>query len=203
MVGRATARLSASTGSPNLRARQWPGKLLLVLAPYVLGRARHSVRAGFCLSPAEPPLKYRSYVLRPKLSRRLPSRCPTSPGKLRGKWLRACFEIRSGPAAGDFGCGQATSSIARLERPSPQWAVRNEPTQATGKRLAARRGFAQKARWLRCASVTAPWQGSSLVAPRHRAFCAKTGPLLISKQALNEFLVIRSGRPYARNRTAD
>ena len=95
------------------------------------------------------------------------------------KTFRACFKIRSGPAVGDFGCGQGGEF-----RASPQRAVRNESTQATGKRPAARRVFAQKARRLRCGSVTAPCQGCSLVAPRHRAFCAKTDPLLILKQAL-------------------
>src|SRR5579863_1809844 len=98
--------------------------------------------------------------------------------------LRACFKIRRGPAAGDFGRGQGGEF-----RASPQRAVRNESTQATGKRPAARRVFAQKARWLRCASVTAPSR-CSLVAPRHRALCAKTGPLLILKQALGNSLVI-------------
>src|SRR5262249_39678959 len=65
------------------------------------------------------------------------------------KFLRACLKIPWGPAARDFGGGQGGEAGA-----SPQRAVTVEPTQATAKRSAARRVFAQKARWLRCSSVT-------------------------------------------------
>jgi len=93
--------------------------------------------------------------------------------------LRACLKIGWGPAARDFGGGQGGEVGA-----SPQRAVTAEPTQATGKRSAARRVFAQKARWLRCSSVTDRWRVCSFVSPRHRAFSAKTGPHPIFKQAL-------------------
>src|SRR5882762_5305976 len=56
---------------------------------------------------------------------------------------RACLKIGWGPAARDFGGGQGGEVGA-----SPQRAVTAEPTQVTGKRSAARRVFAQKARWL-------------------------------------------------------
>src|SRR5260370_847196 len=100
--------------------------------------------------------------------------------------LRACFKIGRGPAARDFGRGQGGEF-----RASPQRAVRSEPTPATGKRPAARRVFGQKAAWLRCSSLTDPWRvcklpvRKHLVAPRHPAFCPKTGPLRILKQALS------------------
>src|SRR6266571_8942922 len=96
--------------------------------------------------------------------------------------LRACFKISRRPAARDFGRGQGGEF-----RASPQRAVRNEPTLATVKRPAARRVFAEKAAWLRCSSVTDRWRVCSLVAPRHPAFCPKTGPLRILKQALIPF----------------
>jgi GNAT superfamily N-acetyltransferase len=97
--------------------------------------------------------------------------------------LRACFKIGRGPAARDFGHGQGGEF-----RASPQRAVRSEPTPARGKRPAARRVFGQKAAWLRCSSLTDPWRVCSLVAPRHPAFCPKTGPLRILKQALTPWL---------------
>ena len=93
--------------------------------------------------------------------------------------LRACFRIALGPAARDFGCGQGGEAGA-----SPKRAVTGEPTRATAKRTAARRVFAEKAAWLRCSSVTDPSWVCSLVAPRHSAFSAKTGPHGILKQAL-------------------
>src|SRR5713226_981881 len=96
--------------------------------------------------------------------------------------LRASFKISRRPAARDFGRGQGGEF-----RASPQRAVRNEPTPATDKRPAARRVFGQKAAWLRCFSVTDRWRVCSLVAPRHPAFCPKTGPLRILKQALIPF----------------
>ena len=94
--------------------------------------------------------------------------------------LRACFKIAWGPAARDFGCGQGGEAGA-----APQRAVTAEPTRAAGKKPAARRVFAQKAAWLRCSSVEDPPGIFSFVAPRHSAFCAKTGPHGILKQALN------------------
>ncbi len=60
----------------------------------------------------------------------------------------AGLEIAWGPAARDFGRGQGGEAGA-----SPQRAVTAEPTPATGKRPAARRGFGEKAGWLRCSSV--------------------------------------------------
>src|SRR5712692_5341385 len=80
----------------------------------------------------------------------------------------------------------AVTKAALAARSAPQRAVRNEPTPATGKRPAARRVFGQKAVWLRCSSVTDRWRVCSLVAPRHPAFCPKTGSLRILKQALRE-----------------
>ena len=96
--------------------------------------------------------------------------------------LRACFRIAWGPAARDFGCGQGGEAGA-----SPKRAVTGEPTRATAKRTAARRVFAEKAAWLRCSSVTDPSWVCSLVAPRHSAFSAKTGPHGILKQALSDW----------------
>ena len=102
----------------------------------------------------------------------------------RGSGSRACFRISRRPAARDFGRGQG--GLGRAQR--PQRAVRNEPTPATGKRPAARRVFGHKAVWLRCSSVTDRWRVCSLVAPRHPAFCPKTGPLRILKEALGKNL---------------
>ena len=101
--------------------------------------------------------------------------------------FRACFKIAWGPAARDFGRGQDGE-----DRASPQRAVRSEPTQATDKRPAARRVFAEKAGWLRCFSVTAPLRGCSLVAPRHPAFSAKTGLPRNFKQALKRLRSLES-----------
>src|SRR5260370_40619759 len=115
--------------------------------------------------------------------------------------LRACFKISRRPAARDFGRGQGGES-----RASPQRAVRNEPTPATGKRPAARRVFGQKAAWLRPARECHR-SCSVVAAPRHPAFCPKTGPLLILKQALkplacpfirSTFLRIQRARPKSR-----
>src|SRR5712692_1881314 len=86
----------------------------------------------------------------------------------------------------------AVAKAALAARSAPQRAVRNEPTPATGKRPAARRVFGQKAVWLRCSSVTDRWRVCSLVAPRHPAFCPKTGRLRILKQALRENLRLSS-----------
>jgi len=95
------------------------------------------------------------------------------------------LKTTSGPAAGDFGCGQGGEF-----RASPQRAVRNEPTPATDKRPAARRVFAPKAVWLRCSSIEDPPGVFSFVAPCHPAFGAKTGPLVVFKQALREVSMI-------------
>ena len=103
----------------------------------------------------------------------------SQPAVRNGSPLRACLKTTRGAAAGDFGCGQGGEF-----RASPQRAVRNEPTQATDKRPAARRVFAQKAAWLRCSSVEDPPGVFSFVAPRHPAFGAKTGPFAVFKQAL-------------------
>ena len=92
----------------------------------------------------------------------------------------ACLKIPRGSAARDFGRGQDGEF-----RASPKRAVRNEPTQATGKRPAARRVFGQKAVWLRCSSVKDPQGIFSFVAPRHPAFCPKTEPLGVFSQALS------------------
>src|SRR6266511_1524858 len=66
----------------------------------------------------------------------------------KGVLLGACLEIAWGPAARDFDCGQGGETGA-----SPQRAVTVEPTQATDKRPAAQRVFAEKAAWLCCFSV--------------------------------------------------
>ncbi len=99
----------------------------------------------------------------------------------RGSGSRACFKISRRPATRDFG-----RDLGGEFRASPQRAVRNEPTPATGKGSAARRVFGQKAVWLRSSSVTDRWRVCSLVAPRHPAFCPTTGPLRILKQALQK-----------------
>src|SRR5437879_3112770 len=98
--------------------------------------------------------------------------------------LRACFKITEGAAAGDFGGGQGGEVLPHGHQASPQRAVRAEPTQAAAKSTAARRVFAQKAAWLRCSSVEDPPGIFSFVAPCHPAFCAKTAPSIILKQAL-------------------
>ena len=106
-------------------------------------------------------------------------------------WLRVCFKIARGAAARDFGRGQGgeAGGASRTGQP-PKRAVRTEPTQATAKRPAARRVFAQKAVWLRCSSVEDPPGIFSFVAHRHPAFCTKTAPLGILKQTLRIFLDI-------------
>ena len=93
--------------------------------------------------------------------------------------LRACLKIGRDPATRNFGPGQGGEAGA-----SPQRAVTAEPTPGRAKRTVARRVFAEKAGWLRCSSVTDRWRVCSLVAPRHPAFSAKTGPLRIFRQAL-------------------
>ena len=116
--------------------------------------------------------------------------------------LRACFENRRGSAARDFG-----RSLGGEAQESPKRALSAEPTTAAAKRPAARRVFAPKALWLGCSSVEDPpgiWASQALpfsfpnhgcalarkavsfVAPRHRAFGAKTEPLLFSKHALRQ-----------------
>src|SRR5439155_3931798 len=115
------------------------------------------------------------------------------------KALRACFKIAWGPAARDFDGGQGGESGA-----SPQRAVTGEPTPAGVKRAAARRVFVEKAAWLRCSSVTDRWRVCSLVAPRHAAFSAKTGPHGILKHALRaraQDCGHRIGWPRIRNRS--
>jgi hypothetical protein len=102
--------------------------------------------------------------------------------------LRACLTIRRGPAARDFGGGQGGKF-----RASPKRAVRNQPTPDTGKRPAARRVFVQKAVWLRCSSVEDPRGIFSFVAPCHPAFCPKTEPFGIFRQALEGILFLLIG----------
>src|ERR1017187_7519794 len=104
--------------------------------------------------------------------------------------LRACFINTRGSAARDIGRRRGGEA-----RESPQRALSAEPTKPAGKRPAARpvrrsfsgggRVFAQKALWLRCSSVEDPPGIFSFVAPRHRAFCAKTEPLVFLKHALS------------------
>src|SRR5665213_3313261 len=93
--------------------------------------------------------------------------------------LRACFKTTRGASARDFGCGQGGEGGA-----SPKRAVTTEPTQATDKRPAARRIFAEKAVWHLCSSVEDPQGIFSFVAPSHTAFSAKTAPIVVLKQAL-------------------
>src|SRR5580658_7600155 len=93
--------------------------------------------------------------------------------------LRACFKNTRGSAARDFG-----RSLGGEAGQSPQRAWRAEPTTAAAKSTAARRVFAPKALWLRCASVTARLGGCSLGAPRQRAFGAKKEPLVFFRHAL-------------------
>ena len=152
-----------------------PGRVPSPCAPKAFGVIwNHRGKA-----PSRQTLPAQSMTIRSILKRGLDS------ARLGGNCsLRACLETTSGPAAGDFGCGQGGEF-----RASPQWAIRNEPTQATATRPAARRVFAPKAAWLRCSSVEDP-QGvfssarAEALAPRHPAFGPKTGPLVVSKQAL-------------------
>src|SRR5215469_15856817 len=81
---------------------------------------------------------------------RMASKAPASAG-LRETNFRACLKILKGAAERDLGRGQGGEAGA-----SPEWAVTAEPTQATGKRPAARRVFVEKAVWLRCSSVEDP-----------------------------------------------
>ena len=66
----------------------------------------------------------------------------------------AGLKIAWGPAVRDFGRGEGgEAGGASRTGHSPQRAVTAEPTPATGKRPAARKGFGEKAGWLRCSSV--------------------------------------------------
>ncbi len=94
---------------------------------------------------------------------------------------RDCLKNNWSPATRDFVRGRGGETGA-----SPQRAVTVEPTKASRKRPVARRVFAEKALWLRCSSVTDRWRVCSLVAPRHRAFSAKTGPHLFFRQSLRK-----------------
>jgi hypothetical protein len=96
--------------------------------------------------------------------------------------LRACLKTARGAASRDFGWGQGGEASA-----SPRRAVMAEPTQALGKRPAARRVFAAEAGWLRCSSVPDRCGYAPVVAPRHPAFAAKTAPLGIFRQALRSY----------------
>ena len=98
----------------------------------------------------------------------------------------AATVLLRGAAARDFDCGQGGEAGA-----SPQRAVTAEPTQATGKRPAARRVFGQRAVWHRCSSVEDPQGIFSLVAPRHTALCPKTAPLIVIKRAVNLGIAFR------------
>ena len=98
---------------------------------------------------------------------------------MRERSLTARLTTLRGAAARDFDCGQGGEAGA-----SPQRAVRAEPTQATGKRPAARRVFGQRVVWLRCSSVEDPQGIFSLVAPRHTTLCPKTAPLIVFKRAV-------------------
>ena len=95
-----------------------------------------------CESP-NSPLKSgsrREFQLRFPVLPTVSTNSPLKSGSRRELALRACFEMRRGPAARDFGGGQGGEF-----RASPQRAVRNEPTRASAKRAAARRVFARKA----------------------------------------------------------
>src|SRR6266536_5467061 len=50
----------------------------------------------------------------------------------------------------------------------PQWICEERATKSGRKRPAALRVCAEFGLWLRCSSVTAPWRGCALLAPRHR-----------------------------------
>src|SRR5271166_5039124 len=125
--------------------------------------------------------------------------------------VRACFENRRGSAARDFG-----RSLGGEAQASPKRALSAEPTTAAAKRPAARRVFAPKALWLCRSSVEDPpgiWASQALpfsfpnhgcalarkavsfVAPRHRAFGAKTEPFLFSKHALSPKRTLTSLQP--------
>ncbi len=103
--------------------------------------------------------------------------------------LRDCLKNNWSPATRDFVRGRGGETGA-----SPQRAVTVEPTKASRKRPVARRVFAEKALWLRCSSITDRWWVCSLVAPRHRAFSAKTGPHLFFRQSLRRYDAF--GAPY-------
>ena len=124
----------------------------------------------------------------------------------RRKCLRACFKNTRGSAARDFG-----RSLGGEARESPKRALSAEPTTAAAKRPAARRVFAPKALWLRCSSVEDPPGIFSFVeseqikscpasrAARHRAFGAKTEPLVFSKHALRQTVTaIHASRCWSR-----
>ncbi len=92
--------------------------------------------------------------------------------------LRACLKIARAPAARNFSGSQASETEA-----SPQQIATVEQTPAKVERAAARRVFAQKAVWLRFSSVEDPPGIFSFVAPRHPAFCPKTGAPGIFRKA--------------------
>ncbi len=92
--------------------------------------------------------------------------------------LRACLKIARAPAARNFSGSQASETEA-----SPQQIATVEQTPAKVERAASRRVFAQKAVWLRFSSVEDPPGIFSFVAPRHPAFCPKTGAPGIFRKA--------------------
>ena len=94
--------------------------------------------------------------------------------------LRACLKIARGAAARDFGVRRGRAGGA-----SPQRAVTPATTKLQFKRPVARRVLEEKAAWLRCSSVEDPQGVFSFVAPCHPAFCSKTAPLGIFRQALS------------------
>src|SRR5579872_3528253 len=143
-----------------------------------------------CESP-NSPLKSgsrREFQLRFPVLPTVSTNSPLKSGSRRELALRACFEMRRGPAAGDFGGGPGGEF-----RASPQRAVRNEPTRASAKRAAARRAFTAKA-----AGFVAPRsQPPAGMLPRRAspaALGAKTGRLRILKQALRTWFRNRPGR---------
>ena len=114
-------------------------------------------------------------------------------------WLRACFKTTRGPAARDFGWRRPvrrsfSEGGGGSTGASPQRAVTVEPTKPPAKSTAALRVLAEKAVWLRCSSLTALLKGCAFLASppslklrrtgRHTAFSAKTGHLVVLKQAL-------------------
>jgi len=92
--------------------------------------------------------------------------------------LRACLKIARAPAARNSGRSKDGEAKA-----SPQRIVTVDQTPTEVERPAARRVFAQKAVWLRCSSVEDPPGIFSFVAPRHPAFCPKTGAPGIFRKA--------------------
>ena len=87
-------------------------------------------------------------------------------------WPKSVFQTGRQPPARQSGRDKAAEF-----RATPQRAVRNEPTQARGKRSAARRVIVESAVWNSCSVGYSPLQGCCLpLAPRTSPFHENSPP---------------------------